>query len=89
MLQEIQGRASHNLCTFVKFVSFLTFVCSADAPFGHFEVHFRDVRVPVENLLLGEQFLVVFFFVTSFCATTARKVVCAACRRAFALLSLM
>jgi acyl-CoA dehydrogenase len=38
----------------VKLTRALTVLGYDDAPHGHAEVHFDDVRVPVENLLLGE-----------------------------------
>jgi acyl-CoA dehydrogenase len=38
----------------VRIVRPLTTLGYDDAPLGHAEVHFEDVRVPAENLLLGE-----------------------------------
>ena len=38
----------------VKVVRSLTTLGYDDAPLGHAEVHFEDVRVPKENMLLGE-----------------------------------
>tara|TARA_B100000900_G_C20528008_1_gene695040 strand:+ start:41 stop:1249 length:1209 start_codon:yes stop_codon:yes gene_type:complete len=38
----------------VKIIRALTTLGYDDAPHGHAEVHFEDVRVPVENMLLGE-----------------------------------
>ncbi|MEM9620933.1 MAG: acyl-CoA dehydrogenase family protein [Pseudomonadota bacterium] len=38
----------------VKLVRPLTTLGYDDAPLGHAEVHFEDVRVPAENILLGE-----------------------------------
>ncbi|MBX2880560.1 MAG: acyl-CoA dehydrogenase family protein [Granulosicoccus sp.] len=38
----------------VELVRPLTVLGYDDAPIGHAEVHFNDVRVPVENVLLGE-----------------------------------
>jgi len=38
----------------VEIVRPLTTLGYDDAPFGHAEIHFNDVRVPLENVLLGE-----------------------------------
>ena len=38
----------------IKLVRHLTTLGYDDAPIGHAEIHFTDVRVPLENVLLGE-----------------------------------